>query len=81
MEAGNPAEAMAMLAPFVDLQGLAPDWYVLVHRALSALGDETGDLLRIAADAKPSAWLEKRRAVALGLPTPGLDAAAQQPAR
>lgn len=81
VEAGNPAEAMAMLAPFVDLQGLAPDWYVLVHRALSALGDETGDLLRIAADAKPSAWLEKRRAVALGVPPPGLDAAAQQPAR
>ena len=54
-----------MLAPFVDLQGLAPDWYVLVHRALSALGDETGDLLGIASKANSSAWLERRRALAL----------------
>ncbi|MDG1491761.1 MAG: glycosyltransferase [Planctomycetota bacterium] len=65
VEAGNPEEAMQILAPFVDLEGLAPDWYVLVHRALTALGDDTGNLLGIASSAKSGAWLEKRRAVAL----------------
>ena len=65
VEAGNPEEAMQILAPFVDLEGLAPDWYVLVHRALTALGDDAGNLLGIASSAKSGAWLEKRRAVAL----------------
>ncbi len=65
VEAGNPEEAMQVLAPFVDLEGLAPDWYVLVHRALTALGNDTGNLLGIASNAKSSAWLEKRRALAL----------------
>ena len=65
VEAGNPEEAMQILAPFVDLEGLAPDWYVLVHRALTALGDDAGNLLGIASSAKSGAWLEKRRALAL----------------
>ncbi|MDG1050774.1 MAG: glycosyltransferase [Planctomycetota bacterium] len=63
VEAGSPELAMAILAPFVDLDGLAPDWYVLVHRALTALGDDTGNLLGIASNASPGAWLERRRAV------------------
>ncbi len=65
VEAGNPEEAMQILAPFVDTKGLAPDWYVLVHRALTALGDDAGNLLGIASTAKSNAWLERRRAVAL----------------
>lgn len=65
VEAGNPAEAMEVLAPFVDVEGLAPDWYVLVHRALTALGDETGNLLGIASSASPNSWLERRRAAVL----------------
>ena len=62
IEAGHPEEGMRMLAPFVDLKGLAPDWYVLVHRALAALGDDTGNLLQVAAGAQNGAWLERRRA-------------------
>ena len=61
IEAGHPARGMELLAPFVDLDGVAPDWFVLVHRALEALGDDTGNLLALAAEARPGAWLEQRR--------------------
>ncbi|MEM6571919.1 MAG: glycosyltransferase family 2 protein, partial [Planctomycetota bacterium] len=61
IEAGRPADAMEILAPFVDLDGLAPDWHVLVHRALSALGKDPEGLVELATSARRSAWLEPRR--------------------
>lgn len=58
---GDPSGAMAILSPYVDVPGLAPDWYALVHRALVALGTEADDLARIAEGAAAGTWLEKRR--------------------
>jgi len=62
IEDGDPEAAMEVLAPFVDLKGLGPDWYVLVHRALTGLGSDPGNLLEIAGKARRGDWLERRRA-------------------
>lgn len=60
---GAPEVAMERLSPYVDVPGLAPDWYLLVHRALSALGRDAEDLLLAVETAKPGEWLERRRRV------------------
>lgn len=59
---GKPAEAMETLAKYVDLPKVAPDWNVLVHRALTDLGRETDGLLDAARQATRADWLEQRRA-------------------
>ncbi len=59
---GQPADAMECLAKYVDLPRLAPDWHVLVHRALTDLGQETDGLLDAAKKAARTEWLEHRRA-------------------
>lgn len=59
---GEPALAMEKLAAYVDRPRVAPDWHVLVHRAMEALGRETEGLLEAALGADRSAWLERRRA-------------------
>ena len=60
---GAPDVAMERLAPYVDIPGLAPDWHLLVHRALSELGKDAEDLLSAAASAQPGEWLERRRRI------------------
>ena len=60
---GEPAAAMESLARYVDLERIAPDWHVLVHRALTDLGRETDGLLDAARKAARSDWLEQRRVV------------------
>ncbi|MEC7231525.1 MAG: hypothetical protein VXW31_01155 [Planctomycetota bacterium] len=61
---GDAAAAMEILSAFVDFPRLAPDWHVLVHRALTELGQETAGLLEAAAAADSTAWLERRRRIA-----------------
>ena len=56
-----PTRAMQHLSRYADVPGLAPDWYLLVHRALEALGRDPEDLLGFAERAAPAAWLERRR--------------------
>ena len=38
---GDASAAMEILSTFVDLPRLAPDWHVLVHRAMTELGQNT----------------------------------------
>lgn len=59
---GRPAKAMETLARYVDLPKVAPDWNVLVHRALTDLGRETEGILDAVERANRSEWLEQRRA-------------------
>ncbi|MEM9799535.1 MAG: glycosyltransferase, partial [Planctomycetota bacterium] len=61
LEAGRPEAAMERLAPFVDVNGLAPDWHALTHRALAQLGKDADELLAVARQSPASAWLEPRR--------------------
>lgn len=56
-----PDKAMERLATYVDLPNLAPDWSMLVSRALTALGKDAEDLLKNAQLAKPHTWIERRR--------------------
>ncbi|MEO1698142.1 MAG: glycosyltransferase [Planctomycetota bacterium] len=65
----DPTRAMQHLSRYADVPGLAPDWYLLVHRALEALGRDPEDLLEFAERAEPATWLEQRR-------SPGTAAAA-----
>lgn len=60
---GEAEAAMAKLSTYVDYPKLAPDWHVLVHRALTDLGREADGLLEAAAAADRTAWLERRRAM------------------
>lgn len=61
---GDAGGAMGILSAYVDYPKLAPDWHVLVHRALGELGRENDGLLEAAAAADGTAWLERRRRVA-----------------
>ena len=62
---GDAAAAMEILSSFVDFPRLAPDWHVLVHRAMTELGQNTEGLLEAAAAADSTAWLERRRRIAM----------------
>lgn len=63
---GEPEKAMERLALHVDRRDVAPDWYALVHKALTALGRDAENLIELAQAAKPGAWLERRRLSLLG---------------
>ena len=65
LERGAADKAMERLAQYVDRPNLQPDWHALVHRAMTALGNNAENLLELAQAAEPSSWLERRRAVAL----------------
>lgn len=58
---GEAEKAMERLALHVDRPNVAPDWYVLVHEALTRLGQDAENLLELAQAAKPASWLERRR--------------------
>lgn len=58
---GAPARAMERLSPYMDTPGIAPDWYLLAHRALDALGKEADELLTVVQQAEDRTWLEPRR--------------------
>ncbi|MFT5735001.1 MAG: glycosyltransferase involved in cell wall biosynthesis [Planctomycetota bacterium] len=62
---GAPEKAMERLALYVDRKDAAPDWYALVHQALTAMGENAENLLELARAAQSTKWLERRRASVL----------------
>lgn len=57
----KPEAAMQRLALYIDERNPAPDWSMLVHQALTALGSDAENLLEIAKAADSNRWLERRR--------------------